>query len=83
MEKPLRGKRACKGVCGELSCKAGRVPLVIVCATSVDAHPKQLPPHQPWQPPGETMTEHVRAELWREHPPPEDPWWGGGAADVS
>eukprot|EP00971_Amphidinium_carterae_P187554 3722399-Amphidinium_carterae.1 len=42
--------------------------IVKVCATSVDAYPKQLPRHQSWQPSGETTTERVQAGLWREHP---------------
>eukprot|EP00971_Amphidinium_carterae_P193890 3847094-Amphidinium_carterae.1 len=45
---------------------------VTVCATSVDAHPNQLPRHQSWQPPGETITECVRAGLWHELPPDQE-----------
>eukprot|EP00971_Amphidinium_carterae_P179448 3559148-Amphidinium_carterae.1 len=59
---------------GRVVCVSGcEGEVATVCATSVDAHPKQLSRQQPWQP-GETAM--LSASELDFGPPPGDTWCG-------
>eukprot|EP00971_Amphidinium_carterae_P217467 4317039-Amphidinium_carterae.1 len=71
-----QGMRSTSTVCvGDYSTILYDSEVVTACATSVDAHPKELPPHQPWQLPGEQVLSTSELNFGVSASPPPGGTW--------